>query len=321
MAASEVGEASTHMTRTAPNLWWLTFGNESFELAVTDESLNVMPSTLLQRSGAAATLAKVELDACGTWVTLANNESARPIVVRRAGWVDVRGHELDGPLLDDRVGLGPGDCLVLTRAAMSDGLLDALLAAPCDPASLAAVAGGTVVVLGVPGELGDDPRQRVAEATGIAVDDLELPGYPLGDLQPELWRQPPKPARVARLRLPDQRKVREVRALLDRLLASWRLGDLVDEDAVKLAASELATNAVMHSKVPDSVTLRYLGHAVRIEVDDRSSAPVVLQDDNDDDVVSGRGLRVVDAIATKWGVEERPVGKSVWFEVDVRTDA
>lgn len=316
MAASPAGEASTQITRGGPNVWWLAFANGPVEPATFDGSLSAMPSALLRQTDAAVTLAKIELDSCGTWITLANNEVARPVVVRRAGWVDVRGHELDGPLLDDRVGLGPGDCLVLSRSATTDDALDALLAEPCEPAALAAAAGGEVVVLGVPGDLGEDPRLRVVEATGIALDDLELPGYPLGDLQPELWREAPRPPRVARLRLPDHRKLRDVRNLLDRLFASWRLGERVDEGSVKLAASELATNAVMHSNAPESVTVRFLGHAVRIEVDDHSDESVVMRE-ADDGVIGGRGLHVVDAVASKWGVEPKLVGKSVWFEVDV----
>jgi hypothetical protein len=30
---------------------------------------------------------------------------------------------------------------------------------------------------------------------------------------------------------------------------------------------------------------------------------------------SGRGLGLVAALATAWGVDERPGGKSVWFEL------
>ncbi|MBW3669769.1 MAG: SpoIIE family protein phosphatase, partial [Actinobacteria bacterium] len=63
--------------------------------------------------------ARLELDMCGAWITLACAGHPRPIVVRRAGWIDVRGMPgmllglFDDPdLAVDRVGLGPGDSLV-----------------------------------------------------------------------------------------------------------------------------------------------------------------------------------------------------------------
>ena len=34
------------------------------------------------------------------------------------------------------------------------------------------------------------------------------------------------------------------------------------------------------------------------------------------DELSGRGLLIVDELADRWGVDEAPPGKSVWFELD-----
>jgi hypothetical protein len=169
----------------------------------------------------------------------------------------------------------------------------------------------------VPHDLGDDPRQRVVTATGVPSDELVLPGYPLGDLQPELWTEPPRPPRLARLRLrPDAGSVRDVRALLDRLIASWRLDGRIDEGGVKLAASELATNAFRHAE-PGTVTVRYFAQGLRIEVDDTSpEAPTMRASEPDE--AGGRGLRVVNALATNWGVEARPSGKRVWCEIGFR---
>ena len=255
----------------------------------------------------------------------ANGEARRPIVVRRAGWADVRGHPYDPDTLpaDDRVGLGPGDAVVIVRDGpdVDDGFLDCLLATEGEVADLeraAAKWGSTVAVFGVPHDLGVDPRERVSIATGVAVDELQLPGYPMGDLQPELWAEPPRPPRVARLRMASgQQSVRDVRQLLDRLIASWRLSERIDEDGLKLAASELATNAVAHGGGPEAATVRYLGEIVRVEVDDHSvdrPEPRV----SDDDEIGGRGLHIVGAVSQAWGVELRPVGKRVWCEVAVK---
>ncbi len=35
----------------------------------------------------------------------------------------------------------------------------------------------------------------------------------------------------------------------------------------------------------------------------------------DPDALDGRGLALVDALSEQWGVEDRPLGKAVWFDV------
>jgi hypothetical protein len=330
VALSNAGAAALHIERADTNVWWAWFGTGRAEEHGASTS---MPSTLLDalpRGADAVTLAKVELDTCGAWVTLANAEHARPIVVRRAGWVDVRGHpNAGGAHADDRVGLGPGDSLVLARPdscdTATDEFLDALLAAAATPDAVldAAVKAcghddAAVAVLGVPADLGADPPARVAAALGVAVADLALPGYPLGDLQPELWSEPPRPPRLARMRLSRENgRVRDIRQLLDRLIASWRLTSRVDEGAVKLAASELASNALVHSPAPEAATVRYLGDVVRIEVDDASVEPPSPRQP-DPTEIGGHGLQVIDKLATSWGFEPRRSGKRVWFEMAVR---
>jgi hypothetical protein len=208
--------------------------------------------------------------------------------------------------------------------AQDDVLGVALRLAGGAPGELAvAVAGagrptGTdVVAVGVPHELGEDPRERLVAATGVAADELQSPGYPLADLQPDLWRQPPRPPRLARLRLTDDRQtVSAVRTLLDRLLASWRLTGRIDDHDVKLVATELSANAVLHSGEPDAVTVRYLGDVVRIEVTDFSSA-LPQPRPHSDDSLGGRGLQLVQAVGSAWGSEFLANGKRVWCEIPV----
>lgn len=352
-----VASDTTELTvrRSQANTWWAIFGDDGL---VRDEDLEAperAPSDVITAVEArlslgstprpvALTVAKVELDVCGAWMTVANAEVARPVVLRRAGWVDVRGHPgatLGGArryvAADDRIGLGPGDAVVLQRSVplgSGDGrsttpdetVLDELLSVAgrtpdtiidalqrCLPTSgphLAAVA-----AIAVPGELGADPKQRVADATGVALGEVSLPGHPLGDLQPELWLEPPQPPRLARLRLaPDRSSPRAVRQLLDRLLASWRLDGRIDDEGVKLAASELAANAVLHTGTPQAATIRYLGAVVRIEIDDESP---VLPSFREADDRGGRGLPLVAAVSSSWGAHRRPDGKRVWCEVAV----
>jgi anti-sigma regulatory factor (Ser/Thr protein kinase) len=287
----------------------------------------------------------MELDACGTWLTVSNAGGPRPVVVRRAGWVDVRGHPAarlgapGEPPADDRVGLGPGDSIVLfgpgwsdpshPGAVVAEPVLDALLGAagdgPVDQLrALAAVApggGDDLAVLSVPADLGPDPLARVAAATGVGADDLELPGYPLGDAQPDLWATPPRPPREARLHVSrDAAVLADVRQLLRRLLASWRVEGRVAGDDLELLATELASNAIRHSGTTATAIVRFLGDRVRIEVGDGSRAmPVPRSADPLAD--GGRGLPLVDTLSSAWGVVPTRDGKRVWFEVPVTPPA
>lgn len=81
-----------------------------------------------------------------------------------------------------------------------------------------------------------------------------------------------------------------------------------------LLTSELATNAVLHARTDFDVGLCVTKSTVRIAVSDRSSrppTPIVV----DGDATSGRGLRLLDLLASRWGTEMTPTGKSVWFEI------
>jgi anti-sigma regulatory factor (Ser/Thr protein kinase) len=274
---------------------------------------------------AADVTARVELDKCGAWFTLKSTGQARSIVVRRAGWIDVRGHPTG-----DRVGLGPGDALVmlddptghmLDAEILPEALLDCA-GAPADALADTAVQCGqdaAAFVVRVPEEGDRDPILRVVEATGVPADELRLPGYPLGDEQPDLWKRPPDPPREARLRLaPVAASVPRMRELLRRLLRSWRMEDASD-GVIELVATELATNAVQHARSDMTVIVRYLGPVVRIEVGD-GSRHLPQPRSADDDALDGRGLTLVDALSTEWGVLPTRIGKRVWCDVAVVTD-
>ncbi|HVT63715.1 MAG TPA: SpoIIE family protein phosphatase [Mycobacteriales bacterium] len=89
--------------------------------------------------------------------------------------------------------------------------------------------------------------------------------------------------------------------------------DYLVEDAEQVV-SELVTNAILHGSEP--VTLRILRgeHALRLEVEDGGrTLPVVSRPSAD--TMTGRGLSLVAAIASGWGVQESPAGKVVWAEL------
>lgn len=100
-----------------------------------------------------------------------------------------------------------------------------------------------------------------------------------------------------------------VRGLLDR----WRMVSY--EEAAVLLVSELVTNAVVHAYSAPDLTVRLRREVLWVGVADiGAGAPA--QRPHQLDALSGRGLRLVDQIASSWGVQPRPVGKVVWFELD-----
>ena len=162
-----------------------------------------------------AVFARLELDTCGAWLTLAASGHPLPVLVRRSGRVQLRGQpslplgmfeEIDP--VEDRVGLGPGDALVFYTDGVTDArdtagqlfgetrLLRLLANCTGQPAEQIATAvvdavqafrsdvaadDLAVLVVRVPDDAAEAPLQRVAEATGVPAEDLRLPGYPHGD--------------------------------------------------------------------------------------------------------------------------------------------
>jgi anti-sigma regulatory factor (Ser/Thr protein kinase) len=99
-------------------------------------------------------------------------------------------------------------------------------------------------------------------------------------------------------------------------------GDVLADDGVEasvielavLLVSELVTNAVVHAPSRISLTVHTDAHWVRIEVQDQGRGRPVLRRATKDEL-NGRGLHVVDKLATDWGTQRRHNHKVVWFEI------
>ncbi|MEU4997404.1 ATP-binding protein [Streptomyces sp. NPDC021622] len=94
-------------------------------------------------------------------------------------------------------------------------------------------------------------------------------------------------------------------------------------DAAAHVVAELAANAVTHGHVPGrdfELRLVYAEAArtLRIEVSDARGDRVPQLRPPDPGAETGRGLRLVEAVAATWGVRERRIGKTVWAELRVR---
>lgn len=83
-----------------------------------------------------------------------------------------------------------------------------------------------------------------------------------------------------------------------------------------LVANEVVTNAILHARTEVSLSVRMRPGHVRVEVTDMSHAQPV-QRPTSADATGGRGIALLDAMATRWGVEELPDGKRVWFDMAI----
>jgi anti-sigma regulatory factor (Ser/Thr protein kinase) len=103
----------------------------------------------------------------------------------------------------------------------------------------------------------------------------------------------------------------EARQFLAEACAQWEFSDLVT--AGQLIISELCANVVVHVGSPMTIVLIHTPASLHIVVRDAGSAPPVLGPPMIGSTApNGRGLRMVDQLATGWGYLPTPSGKAVW---------
>ena len=105
---------------------------------------------------------------------------------------------------------------------------------------------------------------------------------------------------------------RALRQLLDRAAV-----DEETRETAVLLANELVTNAVEHSNGSAYLDAAVQPRAIRLAVTDSSTVvprPNTGVGDLDE---RGRGLLLIDALASRWGVQSQPDGKTVWCELDL----
>ncbi|RZQ60512.1 ATP-binding protein [Amycolatopsis suaedae] len=85
-------------------------------------------------------------------------------------------------------------------------------------------------------------------------------------------------------------------------------------EIVLLLVTELVSNAVLHGEPPLSLRLSSREGRVRIEMTDGSSRRPVVREQSPDRP-HGRGMILVQALAGRWAVDQRPGGKTVWAEL------
>jgi len=91
------------------------------------------------------------------------------------------------------------------------------------------------------------------------------------------------------------------------------------EDA-RVVVTELMSNVVRHAGTSAQVDVDLDAEHQRLRVDvlDHAGGDVVLGSGVDSSsALAGRGLRLVDQLSARWGVDRQPDGKCVWAEWDV----
>ena len=110
---------------------------------------------------------------------------------------------------------------------------------------------------------------------------------------------------------------REAREFLRQTLRSWEVEEETLEVA-ELCVSELVTNAVIHTGTAVELTAQLDREFLTVLVRDggTTGSVQVPSDEADPLMISGRGLGLVDAVATAWAAETSADGTTVWFEVE-----
>lgn len=113
---------------------------------------------------------------------------------------------------------------------------------------------------------------------------------------------------------PTAVSIRSARRLVSEIMLVWRAPH--DPCDASLLVTELVANVVDHVGGGTTLSVEVLlsGDWLRVAVVDGSAVrPVVRPLDHE--APRGRGLRLVEAVADRWGCEGHEGGKRVWFEL------
>ncbi|MEU5060075.1 MULTISPECIES: ATP-binding protein [unclassified Streptomyces] len=114
-------------------------------------------------------------------------------------------------------------------------------------------------------------------------------------------------------------QVRSARHHAEQVLRDWGVGDSTT-DAVLYVAGELASNAVRHARTLQGrefgMTLRLLESIVRVELRDPDpTLPTEVAPGEDLEADGGRGLLIVERLASSWGSAPEVLGKTIWADI------
>ncbi len=109
-------------------------------------------------------------------------------------------------------------------------------------------------------------------------------------------------------------EVSRARHLVGHSLDRWGVPDA--EGVAALLTSELVTNALRYGQQPMRLVARRAAHGVRVEVHDGRPGEPPRVRNAQPEATGGRGMMLVEALATRWGWSEFGGSKQVWFELE-----
>jgi anti-sigma regulatory factor (Ser/Thr protein kinase) len=101
------------------------------------------------------------------------------------------------------------------------------------------------------------------------------------------------------------------RAFLRCAAQDWAVDDDLAQDAA-MVLTELVANAVDHARSASTLSLGMTHEGLTVAVRDAAPGPVPRPAPIDPTAARGRGLQMVDALTTAWGVTLHAGGKTVW---------
>lgn len=121
----------------------------------------------------------------------------------------------------------------------------------------------------------------------------------------------------SRLYLPaDPASASRARTFVREALAAWGAEEF--EEPATLLTSELVTNAVLHARSATEVIVRLADGQLWVGVSDGNAGPPVRKRYGPE-AATGRGLLLIERIASAWGSESSGSGKVVWFQLRAGT--
>lgn len=120
----------------------------------------------------------------------------------------------------------------------------------------------------------------------------------------------PVPQRVRQRLEPTIHAPRAARELAASACGRWGL--TASSVPAEIIASELVTNAVRHAGTVLDLRITLRDHQLRLSVQDRSAGRMARMETPSESDDHGRGLLIVDSVATAWGNLPIPDGKVVW---------
>ncbi|MDQ1697048.1 MAG: hypothetical protein QOJ03_2401 [Frankiaceae bacterium] len=113
------------------------------------------------------------------------------------------------------------------------------------------------------------------------------------------------------------RSVTEARRFVLTALRRWGCDDLADTAA--LLTSEVVTNSILHARTPVKLAVIQLSDGVRVEVTDGSPRKPTLRVTSGD-ATNGRGMALLEELATTWDVKVEGNGKTLSFTISGSVD-